>query len=130
MMPRKRVASELARSSRWSLPQGLDGFDRDVPIGIELGLCRGTYLKGRLSARRAIRHHAAGFLLLSAVTATSIPSASLIAERRRMAREVTRQSKAVPAGSLLALALGAAAFGAVAIGALAIGRLVVGRLVI
>jgi hypothetical protein len=47
-----------------------------------------------------------------------------------MAGEVSRQSKAVPAGSLLALALGAAAVGAVAIGALAIGRLVVGRLVI
>ena len=47
-----------------------------------------------------------------------------------MTREVTRQSKAVSAASLLALALGAAAFGAVAIGALAIGRLVVGRLVI
>jgi hypothetical protein len=47
-----------------------------------------------------------------------------------MVREVTRQSKAVPVGSLLALALGAAAFGAVVIGALAIGRLVVGRLVI
>ncbi len=47
-----------------------------------------------------------------------------------MVREVTRQSKAVPASSLLALALGAAAFGAVAIGALAIGRLAVGRLVI
>jgi hypothetical protein len=47
-----------------------------------------------------------------------------------MVREVMRQSKAVPAASLLALALGAAAFGAVAIGALAIGRLVVGRLVI
>ncbi len=47
-----------------------------------------------------------------------------------MARDVTGQSNAVPAVSLLALALGAAAFGAVAIGALAIGRLVVGRLVI
>jgi hypothetical protein len=47
-----------------------------------------------------------------------------------MARDVTGQSKAVPAASLLALALGAAAFGAVAIGALAIGRLAVGRLVI
>ena len=47
-----------------------------------------------------------------------------------MVREVTRQSKAVPAASLLALALGAAAFGAVAIGALAIGRLAVGRLTI
>jgi hypothetical protein len=47
-----------------------------------------------------------------------------------MAREVTDQTKAIPAASLLALALGAAAFGAVAIGALAIGRLVVGRLVI
>jgi hypothetical protein len=47
-----------------------------------------------------------------------------------MVREVTRQSKAVPATSVLALALGAAAFGAVAIGALAIGRLAVGRLAI
>ena len=47
-----------------------------------------------------------------------------------MAREVSGRSKAVPAASLLALALGAAAFGAVAIGALAIGRIAVGRLVI
>ncbi len=47
-----------------------------------------------------------------------------------MTREVSRQLKAPPATSLLALALGAAAFGAVAIGALAVGRLVVGRLVI
>jgi hypothetical protein len=47
-----------------------------------------------------------------------------------MAHDVTRQSKAVPAASLLALALGAAAFGALAIGALAIGRLAVGRMVI
>ena len=47
-----------------------------------------------------------------------------------MAREVIRQSKAVPAASLLALALGAAAFGALAIGALAIGRIAVGRMVI
>jgi len=47
-----------------------------------------------------------------------------------MTREISRQFKAPPATSLLALALGAAAFGAVAIGALAIGRLVVGRLVI
>ncbi len=47
-----------------------------------------------------------------------------------MVHEVTGRSKAVPAASLLALALGAAAFGAVAIGALAVGRLVVGRLVI
>jgi hypothetical protein len=47
-----------------------------------------------------------------------------------MSREVTRQSPAIPAASLLALALGAAAFGAVAIGALAIGRLAVGRLAI
>ena len=47
-----------------------------------------------------------------------------------MARDITRQSKAVPTASLLALALGAAAFGAVAIGALAIGRLAVGRMVI
>jgi hypothetical protein len=48
-----------------------------------------------------------------------------------MARELTSQSKAIPAAAnLLALALGAAAFGAVAIGALAIGRLAIGRLVI
>jgi hypothetical protein len=47
-----------------------------------------------------------------------------------MAREVTGRSKAIPAASLLAFALGAAAFGAVAIGALAIGRLAVGRLAI
>jgi hypothetical protein len=47
-----------------------------------------------------------------------------------MAREVSSKSKATPATSLLALALGAAAFGAVAIGALAIGRVAVGRLVI
>ena len=47
-----------------------------------------------------------------------------------MPREITGQSKAVPAASLLALALGAAAFGAVAIGALAIGRPAVGRMVI
>jgi|HubBroStandDraft_6_1064221.scaffolds.fasta_scaffold390671_2 hypothetical protein len=53
-----------------------------------------------------------------------------IAMEVTMARDVTGQPKAVPATSLLALALGAAAFGAVAIGALAIGRLAVGRLVI
>ena len=47
-----------------------------------------------------------------------------------MARDITGQSKAVPAASLLVLALGAAAFGAVAIGALAIGRLAVSRMVI
>ena len=47
-----------------------------------------------------------------------------------MARELSGQSQATPAASLMALALGAAAFGAVAIGALAIGRLAVGRLVI
>jgi hypothetical protein len=53
-----------------------------------------------------------------------------IAMEVTMARDVTGQSKAVPAASLLALALGAAAFGAVAVGVLAIGRLAVGRLVI
>jgi hypothetical protein len=47
-----------------------------------------------------------------------------------MAREVIGRAKAIPAGRLLALALGAAALGAVAIGALAIGRLAVGRLAI
>jgi hypothetical protein len=86
MMPRKRVASELARSSRRGLPRGLDGFDRDVPIGfeigLELGLCRGSYPKRRLSARRAIHLYAATFLM-SAAAAASSPSASLITERRR-----------------------------------------------
>jgi hypothetical protein len=86
MMPRKRVASELARSSRRGLPRGLDGFDRDVPIGLEigleLGLCRGSYPKRRLSARRAIPLYAATFLM-SAAAAASSPSASLITERRR-----------------------------------------------
>src|SRR6476620_11000469 len=47
-----------------------------------------------------------------------------------MSREVTEQSRAISAASLLTLAVGAAAFGAVAIGVLAIGRLAVGRLVI
>jgi hypothetical protein len=47
-----------------------------------------------------------------------------------MANEASRQSRAAPASSLLALALGAAALGAIAIGAVAIGRLAVGRLVI
>ena len=47
-----------------------------------------------------------------------------------MSREVTEQSRAISAASLLGLAVGAAAFGAVAIGVLAIGRLAVGRLVI
>jgi len=47
-----------------------------------------------------------------------------------MSREVTEQSRAISAASLLAVAVGAAAFGAVAIGVLAIGRLAVGRLVI
>jgi hypothetical protein len=47
-----------------------------------------------------------------------------------MARDAIRQSDAVPATSLLALALGAVALGAIAIGAVAVGRLAVGRLVI
>jgi hypothetical protein len=82
MMPRKRVASELACSSRRGLPRGLDGFDRDVPIGLELGLCRRSYPKRRLSARRAIHLYAATFLMSEAAAASS-PSASLISERRR-----------------------------------------------
>ena len=45
-----------------------------------------------------------------------------------MARDITGQSKAVPAASLLALALGAAAFGAVAIGALEVDELTVRKL--
>jgi hypothetical protein len=44
--------------------------------------------------------------------------------------EVSVRSKAIPATSLLAAAVGAVAFGAFAIGAVAIGRLAVGRLVI
>ncbi len=47
-----------------------------------------------------------------------------------MRREVTSRPNAIPATSLLALALGAAAFGAIAVGALAIGRLAVGRVAI
>ncbi len=52
------------------------------------------------------------------------------ARKPQMPNEAVRQSRAAPASSLLALALGAAALGAVAIGAVAIGRLAVGRLVI
>ena len=47
-----------------------------------------------------------------------------------MSPEVTKQSGAISATGLLALAVGAVAFGAIAIGALAIGRLAIGRLVI
>ena len=64
-------------------------------------------------------------------TTTSCNHGSCLSWRRsQMVREVTGQSRVIPAASLLTLALGAAAFGAVAIGALAIGRLVVGRLLI
>ena len=59
----------MARSSNRGLPRGLDGF--------ELGVCRGSYLKRRLSARPAIRLHAAGFLM-SAAAAASSPSGSFI----------------------------------------------------
>jgi hypothetical protein len=47
-----------------------------------------------------------------------------------MQREIMVRPNAVPAVSLLGLALGAAAFGAIAIGAVAIGRLAIGGLVI
>jgi hypothetical protein len=47
-----------------------------------------------------------------------------------MPREIIRRAEAVPATSMIALAIGAAAFGAVAVGALAIGRLVLGRVTV
>jgi hypothetical protein len=53
-----------------------------LPIGLEFGLCPGSYLKRCLSARRAIHLYAATFLM-SAAAAASSPSASLITERRR-----------------------------------------------
>ena len=46
-----------------------------------------------------------------------------------MPREIIRRAEAVPATSMLALAIGAA-FGAVAVGALAIGRLALGRVTV
>src|SRR5262249_34828985 len=45
-------------------------------------------------------------------------------------RETLRRAEAVPATSMIALAIGAAAFGAVAVGALAIGRLALGRVTV
>ena len=47
-----------------------------------------------------------------------------------MARELVRSRRPLPAGRLLALAVGAMAVGAVAIGALAIGQIAIGRLAI
>ena len=47
-----------------------------------------------------------------------------------MPRAIVRRAEAVPATSMIALAIGAAAFGAVAVGALAIGRLAVGRVTV
>jgi hypothetical protein len=40
-----------------------------------------------------------------------------------MPRDIVRRAEAIPATSMIALAIGAAAFGAIAVGALAIGRL-------
>src|SRR5262249_22243445 len=45
-------------------------------------------------------------------------------------RDIVRRAEAVPATSMIALAIGAAAFGAVAVGALAIGRLALGRVTV
>src|SRR5262249_9645169 len=47
-----------------------------------------------------------------------------------MARDIVRGAQAVPAASMIALAIGAAAFGAIAVGALAIGRLALGRVTV
>jgi len=47
-----------------------------------------------------------------------------------MRRDIIQRPPAVPAASLLGIAVGAMAVGAVAIGALAIGRLAIGGLVI
>lgn len=47
-----------------------------------------------------------------------------------MPRNVARRAEAIPATTMLALALGAVAFGAVAVGVLAIGRLAVGRVAV
>jgi hypothetical protein len=44
-----------------------------------------------------------------------------------MSREIVRRAEAVPAVSMITLALGAAAFGAIAVGAIAIGALAIGR---
>src|SRR6478672_454000 len=47
-----------------------------------------------------------------------------------MPRDLVRRAEAIPATSMIALAIGAAAFGAIAIGALAIGRLALGRVTV
>src|SRR5215510_10138203 len=47
-----------------------------------------------------------------------------------MPRDIVRRAEAIPATSMIALAIGAAAFGAVAVGALAIGRLALGRVTV
>jgi hypothetical protein len=47
-----------------------------------------------------------------------------------MPRDIVRRAEAIPATSMIALAIGAAAFGAIAIGALAIGRLALGRVTV
>src|SRR5262245_46105959 len=47
-----------------------------------------------------------------------------------MPRDIVRRAEAIPATSMIALAIGAAAFGAIAVGALAIGRLAVGRITV
>ena len=45
-----------------------------------------------------------------------------------MPRPIVRRAEAIPAASMIGLAIGAAAFGAIAVGALAIGALAIGRL--
>src|SRR5215469_7951297 len=47
-----------------------------------------------------------------------------------MPRDIVRRAEAIPATSMIALAIGAAAFGAIAVGALAIGRLALGRMTV
>jgi len=49
---------------------------------------------------------------------------------RSMPRDIVRRAEAIPATSMIALAIGAAAFGAIAVGALAIGRLALGRMTV
>jgi hypothetical protein len=90
MVPRKRVASGSARSSRRGLPRGLDGF--------EPGRYRGSYLKRRLSARRAIHLHAAVFLVLSAVTATADASGFVVVRHERISArfELNKASPGTP----------------------------------
>src|SRR5262249_10414944 len=47
-----------------------------------------------------------------------------------MPRDIVRRAEAIPATSMIALAIGAAAFGAIAVGALAIGRVAPARMTV